>query len=475
MTAWFRAVAGGLLSLAVGAGSTMLPGCVVPVAPGGPNVFLYNLDDLRDGFPGAIDPLAFMPKTRTWMASGTRFTNTFVAVPSCCPSRSSLMSGRYPHNNGVRLQSQGPTFDSTHSLACYLRGGGYSTYLSGKFLTTWPAESGPPCFDHSTLMWTGYHDVVASVDGVVRDTTGYSTTMLGIAGRGYLDQALALDRPFLLYEAPQAPHWVNTTQDGVAVRLAVPEARYADAAVGACSGVPEADRDDKPPYVRRTNVGVARGQQMCESQMRAIMSADDEFAATMRMLSDRGVLADTLVILTSDNGFNWGEHGHIEKFVPYEPSVRVPLLVRWPGHVGSGPDDRLASYLDLLPTILDATGIPLPAGAPALDGRSLLAAPTRTAMFTEYFADPANGTADGLPSIDTWRMVRRGDVKYVQTYDAAGAVTFREYYDLGADRAENTNLLADGNAANDPPTGEIASLRTLLDTFATCAGAACVR
>jgi arylsulfatase A-like enzyme len=187
------------------------------------------------------------------------------------------------------------------------------------------------------------------------------------------------------------------------------------------------------------------------------------------------VLADTLVILTSDNGFNWGEHGRIEKFVPYEPSVRVPLLVRWPGHVGSGSDARLVSYLDLLPTILDAAGISLPAGAPTLDGRSLLPRPTRTAMFSEYFADPANGTDDGVPSVDTWRMVRRGDVKYIQTYDAAGTVTFREYYDLATDRAENTNLLADGDPANDPPAAEVASLRTLLDTFATCAGAACVR
>ena len=63
---------------------------------GAPNIFFYNLDDLRDAFPGAIDPLQFMPKTRAWMADGTRFTQSFVADPSCCPSRSSLMTGRYP-------------------------------------------------------------------------------------------------------------------------------------------------------------------------------------------------------------------------------------------------------------------------------------------------------------------------------------------------------------------------------------------
>jgi hypothetical protein len=125
--------------------------------------------------------------------------------------------------------------------------------------------------------------------------------------------------------------------------------------------------------------------------------------------------------------------------------------------------------------MLEAAGFSLPAGAPALDGRSLLQPSTRTAVFSEYYADPANGATDGVPSVDTWRVVRRGNVKYIQTYDAAGAVTFREYYDLATDRAENTNLLGDGNAANDPPAAEITALTTLLQTFSTCRGAACVR
>jgi len=88
---------------------------VALAAAGQPNIFFYNLDDLRDAFPGAIDPLQFMPKTRAWMASGRRYTQMFVADPSCCPSRSSLMTGRYPHNNGVHNQQDGPNFDSSHS------------------------------------------------------------------------------------------------------------------------------------------------------------------------------------------------------------------------------------------------------------------------------------------------------------------------------------------------------------------------
>ena len=116
---------------------------VAAAAPGAPNIFIYNLDDLRDAFPGGIDPLQYMPKTRQWMTAGRRYTKMFVTVPSCCPSRSALMTGRYSHNNGVRLQSQGPSFDGAHSMACYLRAAGYATYEAGKFLVSWPNNASP--------------------------------------------------------------------------------------------------------------------------------------------------------------------------------------------------------------------------------------------------------------------------------------------------------------------------------------------
>ncbi|WP_459976000.1 sulfatase-like hydrolase/transferase [Nocardioides pyridinolyticus] len=444
-------------------------------AAGAPNIFFYNLDDLRDAFPGAIDPLRFMPKTRAWMADGRRYTRMFVADPSCCPSRASLMTGRYPHNNGVLDQADGPLFDGPHSMACYLRAAGYTTSIAGKFLTTWPKTSLPPCFDRSTIMWGGYRDVAVRVEGAARTSTGYSTTYLGDRGREYINAALATPGPalppFLLYETPQAPHWVAITNpDNSVSRLAVPDTPYASAAVGTCSGVPEADRSDKPAYVRTMNHTTAQGQAMCQSQMRAIMSADDEFDKTMQLLKTKGVLDNTLVILSSDNGYMWGEHGRWEKFVPYEPSIRVPLLVRWPGHIAAGTDTtRTVSYLDLLPTMLQAAGFTLPASAPRLDGESLLQASRRTMMYSEYYVDAAN------PNIPSWRMVRTASAKYVQTYNAQGAVISREYYNLTTDPAENINLLGDTSTANDPPATTITTMTNRLNAFATCSGTACVQ
>ena len=138
------------------------------------------------------------------------------------------MTGRYPHNNGVRTQQDGPVFDSEHSMACYLRDAGYATYEAGKFLTTWPHERLPPCFDHSTVMWGGYKDVHVKVDGVAK--AGRRATpprTWGRAAASTSTQALGAGPPFLLYETPQAPHWVDVTAaDGTAPRLAVPDAKY---------------------------------------------------------------------------------------------------------------------------------------------------------------------------------------------------------------------------------------------------------
>lgn len=455
---------------AAGPAALAAPAALPAAAATKPNIFFYNLDDLRDAVPGSVDPMTFMPKTRQWMAEGRRFPRHFVTEPSCCPSRAAMMTGRLAHNNGVRLQSQGPAFDHPHSMACYLRNAGYSTYLAGKFLTTWPKTTTPPCFDRSTVIWGGYQNVTSRVDGVSRTLTGYSTTALGVRGREYVTAALTGVKPFLLYEAPQAPHWVDVTNpDGTTTRRAVPEAKYAAAPVPTCSAPVEASRSDKPPYVRNMNQTPAQGQEMCASQLRAIMTADDEFDATMRLLYDRGVLADTLVIFSADNGYLWSDHGRTEKFVPYEPSVRTPLYLRWPGHIQPGTGTtRLASYIDLLPTMLMAAKVTLPAGAPPLDGESLLTATRRTTAYAEYYKDPANG------NVPTWRMIRTATVKYIHTYDESGNVTFREYYDLTADPQENTNLLADGTAANDPPGSELATLAARLDAMGTCAGSACV-
>jgi arylsulfatase A-like enzyme len=156
--------------------------------------------------------------------------------------------------------------------------------------------------------------------------------------------------------------------------------------------------------------------------------------------------------------------------VPYEPSVRVPLLMRWPGHIAVGTNTtRLVSYVDILPTILQAVNVSLPAGAPPLDGESLLRPTRRTTLYGEHHHDPV------ARPVNTWRMVRTAKAKYIENYDSSGAVVFREYYNLVKDPAEHTNLLGDTNTANDPPAATVADLASTLAAYATCSGSACVR
>ena len=163
--------------------------------------------------------------------------------------------------------------------------------------------------------------------------------------------------------------------------------------------MPEPDRSDKPAYVRKMNLTTAQAQAMCQSQMRAVMSADDQFAATMQLLSDRGVLDNTLVILSSDNGYMWGEHGRREKFVPYEPSIHVPLLVRWPGHIAAGTDTT--RRLLPRPAADDARGRRDRPAHVATPRRGVpAAADDARPPYGEYYVDGAN------PQIPSWRMVR---------------------------------------------------------------------
>jgi hypothetical protein len=92
----------------------------------------------------------------------------------------------------------------------------------------------------------------------------------------------------------------------------------------------------------------------------------------------------------------------------------------------------------------------------------------RSTIYGEHQNDPV------VASVNTWRMVRTATAKYIESYDASGAVVFREYYDLVADPAEKINLLGDGSATNDPPASVVQALASRLATYARCAGSACV-
>jgi arylsulfatase A-like enzyme len=455
-----RLLLGGVLAAAVALGVVAVAAARGTGGPAGragqparPNVLVIVTDDAR------AETLEAMPRTRRWIAdAGVTYTQGFATTPSCCPSRASIFSGRYVHNHGVLRQQLGDRLDQTTTLASELQAAGYATAMAGKFLNRWPLERPPPGFDRWALANGGYYDQTWAVDGTTRRVPTYSTTFIGDRALAFLDEREAVDaRPWFLYVAAFAPHDPR-----------VPEPKYATASfpaldrVGPATAAPVAG---KPPYLaERTDGRLTEAARVRTGQLRTLLSVDDLVDRVMGRLQAAGELDDTLVFFLSDNGYAWGEHRHVGKFVPYTESIKVPFLVRWPGRLPAGAsDDRLVATIDIKPTVLQAAGVPS-RGGDVVDGRSLLDGRRRDRLLAEYWRDQANA-----PGIRDWAALRTPAWQYIENYDQPGGGTFREFYDLTSDPGMDRNLLADDDPANDPP----ASVADELAAARTCAGEAC--
>lgn len=464
-------VAVGMLALLTGAtqmsaGGT--PAAAAVATPSRPNVLVILTDDQRyEGPGGPAGFLNIMPNVRTWLKQGGEmFSSAFATTSLCTPSRSTVMTGRYAHNTGTLINgdsSPETVFDQRTTLQYRLQQAGYFTALSGKYFNTWPKAKTPPYFNQFALTKGGYWNTGYNVNGVVAGRPGYTVTVTGNYALQFMQKFHSVDptRPWFMYVAPQAPHDPYT-----------PETKYKSTTFPKWTGNPavgEADKSDKPPVVRSKGTAtLAQGNARRVAQDRTLLSVDDMVGRLMSYLQTSGQLSNTIVVYASDNGMMWGEHGLLDKRYPYEQSVKVPLLVRWPGHVTAGSTStHLVGLLDIAPTILNATATPY--NAAQIDGRDLLGAYARSRMHLEYFR------SNDSPGIPTWRGTWTPGYEYVQWYwdtdnDADQDLAFREYYNLTADPYQLTNILKDGNSANDP---SIPPLQAQVDADQSCAGATC--
>jgi arylsulfatase A-like enzyme len=430
-------------------------------APRQPNILVIVTDDQPLG------TLETMPSTRRLFVRGGRtYPNAFVTTPLCCPSRASILTGRYAHNHGI-LTQEPQSFDVRTTIPRYLRRARYLNALAGKYLNRWSAPPryvpmAPPYFDrwastgpHSN----GYYRTLFNVDGRLKTVAGYSTDFIRRQTIRFLRSFERRDgRPWFMYTAVMAPH---------APFIAKPAHRHAP--ISPWLGDPsvfEADRSDKPSFVQESSKTFARGEAVRAAQLRTLMSVDDMVAAIFSELSRLGENRDTLAFFVSDNGYLWGHHGLINKTVPYLPSVKVPLMVRWPGRVrGGSVDRRIVANVDIAPTIAQAAGVTV--DGPPMDGRSLLDRGwRRDHLLVEYFA----GDTARAP---TWASLTALTHQFVEYYDEDGDETFREYYDLVQDPWQLTNTLADGDPGNDPDPARVAALARQLAQERRCVGAAC--
>jgi arylsulfatase A-like enzyme len=438
-------------------GLVQIVGKAAVAPPGAPNILIILTDDQR-----SLGTLGVMPYTRSWLkAGGTAFPNAFVTTPLCCPSRAALLTGMYAHNTGITVDHEDPAkLAAVQSLTMesVLQPNGYLTGMAGKYFNGWPNTMNPAYFDKwAVTPHVRFTSADWNIQGVTQTLDTYTTTVVQQQALSFLDwstQPGNSTKPWFLYLAPMAPHMPAT-----------PEPKFANAPLPPLRLNPamrETDLSDKTPFLHNRRAPSRRAIQRRRAPMlRTLMSVDSMVNTVMLRLQSLGELDNTLVVFASDNGFEWGEHGILGKCDPYLESVKVPLLIRWPGHFGAGVrDDRLVALLDLAPTIFHATGI---APTHPLDGIDLLdPSASRKELLLEYHQLPVGG----WPS---WNALISAKFEFIQ-YRANGG-NFREYYNLKRDPYQLVNLLHDGIPAN-PST---VAIRKRLRAYETCAGSTCPR
>lgn len=424
-----------------------------PAADPRPNVVLIVTDDQSpDSFPH--DP-PVMPKLQAMVEDPAdhwvSFTNAFLSTPLCCPSRASILTGRYDVHTGVRTNRDGHRLDPSSTVAAWLHDAGYRTALVGKYVNGYPFD-GVPFVPVGWDRWlakrqgaqsTAYYDHVLLDQrlpvGRGRAPEDYLTDVLTDAAVGFIRTTPA-DRPFFLMVTPTAPH-----------RPWTPAPRHVGAFAGLRIAEPpslgETDVSDKPAWVRALpEMAPGRRAQLTEIRRRSfetLRAVDDLVDEVVQVLADRGELDRTVLFFLTDNGFSFGEHRWVGKTCPYEECIRTPFLVRFPG-AAAREDPHLVSNVDLAPTIADLAGVPL---AVPVDGLSLLtvledrSAGLRDAVFLDYVGDA---------HVTGWSAVRTDGFVYVEYVTGE-----RELYDLEGALGEPDPFQLD-NRVDDPAYAHLA-------------------
>ncbi|MGH2634950.1 MAG: sulfatase family protein [Actinomycetota bacterium] len=418
-----------------------------PTTP--PDVVLIVTDDQR------WDTLWAMPVVQKELVGrGVSFSNAFVVNPICCPSRASILTGNYSHTTQVYRQAppfgRYEWFDDTSTLATWLDAAGYTTGLFGKYLDGYQhaALTGvvPPGWDRwVAFVHSGYYGYQLTVDGAIRAhgfaAADYSTEVLAGEAVDFIERT---EGPLFLELAPAAPH-------APAIPAPVDEGAFSGLEPARPASFDEEDVADKPAWVealpRLSPSDRAAVDALRREQYRSLLSVDRAVADVLDALDRTGRLENTIVVLTSDNGFQLGEHRWVRKEAPYEESIRVPLVVRWDAAGWTTPvtHGALALNIDLAPTIAEATGLRVEA-----DGRSLL--PVFDERMAGWRRDFLIEHLEHETPVPTYCAVRTEGAKYVR-YSTGE----EELYDLAADPFELENL------AGEPARSvELAALRARL-------------
>jgi arylsulfatase A-like enzyme len=445
-----------------------------------PNVIVVMTDDQTAASVPA------MPQVNTLLADeGVLFDQAFASFPLCCPARATALTGQYAHNHGV-LHNNPPfgghqKLDHTNTLPVWLQAAGYRTMHVGRYLNRYEFRDGiPPGYsDWHTSPHSGafhYTSWKVNENGVLRSyptperPAEYQTDFFTRRAVELIDSAAPSERPFFMSLWYVAPHrgGPRDADDYARPGSPSPAPRHRDAfasfAMPRLPSFNERNMYDKPQVVadrpRFSPTGVAGIQENWRQELESLLAVDEGVAQIVEALRRHGELENTLIVYMSDNGFMHGEHRALaEKVLPYEESIRIPLLMRGPGIPRGRVDRRLVDNLDVPATVLDAADA---SPGRVLDGRSLF----------ELLDDPGeewgrnilieNGRgANGIP---TYRGIRTYRFLYVE-HRTTGEY---ELYDLVRDPFQLESV-----DSRDDYKQVRRDLALELDRLVGCAGAGC--
>jgi N-acetylglucosamine-6-sulfatase len=444
-----------------------------------PNVVVLMTDDQT------VESLRVMANVKTLLADqGTTFDSSFASFSLCCPSRATFLTGQYAHNHGVMGNSPPEggyaKLDSSNTLPVWLQRAGYHTVHIGKYLNGYPGSNRT----HVPAGWTEWY---GSIDPSTYQFYNYTLNENGrliaygsdpasyqadVYSRKAVDTVRRLApaaAPFFLSVAFLAPHSGGPRESDDPRNFATPvpaprhRNRFATEPFPQSASFNETDVSDKPLGIRNRPTlnaqAIANITENYRQRLESLLAVDEAVSAIVAALRETGELDRTVIVFTSDNGFFHGEHRVPSgKVLLYEPSIRVPLIVRGPGVPRGERVSELVANIDVAPTIVHATGAtPLR----TMDGRSLLPlaqdAGRRTGRDILIERGPGGNNQQVFSALRTPR--------YLYAEYSSGD---RELYDLVRDPDQLTSLHADPahEALRTALAGRLAQLRS-------CAGAAC--
>lgn len=447
----------------------ILVGCSVEQAPDEaqrPNLLFIITDDQRFDMLGVVHPLLETPTMDRLATHGMRFENAFVTTPICAASRASLLTGLVERTHRYTFRTP-PLADVyvARSYPVLLRQAGYHTGFIGKFGIKTNEGATEEMFDVFERLPPGAY-FREQADGTTRHLTDI-TTDRAIA---FL-QAADPSTPFALTLSFNAPHAADADER----QFIWPEAldtAYADVTLPAPPLSETAFFETLPPFLQEASLNRVRwywrfdtpekAEQMTKGYFRMISGVDAGIGRILEALEAEGLADNTVIILMGDNGYFLGERGYAGKWLPYDLSIRVPLIVfdpRQPARLQGSIPEQPVLNIDIAPTLLDLAGVAIPT---EMQGRSLVRilngtppADWRSDFFVEHLFDH--------PQIPKHEGVRGERYKYARYFEQTPV--YEELYDLWEDPMETVNL-----ATNTAYTALLTELRARTDTLQTAYG-----